>query len=130
MNQRRPSWDDYFLNIAEQVSTRSTCNRAQVGVVVTDADHFIILTGYNGAPPGKPHCPPDEDLDPARPCRNALHAEQNILMHAARRGVALKSATWYFWPFGPCDYCMRLVQGTSPSGLIVPNNRQFYRRDL
>lgn len=52
----RPGWDTYFLDIAECVSRRATCPRASIGAVFVDARHRIVATGYNGSPPGRPHC--------------------------------------------------------------------------
>lgn len=93
----RPGWEEYFMSIARQVATRSTCTRPnrQVGCVITVGKR-IVATGYNGPPSGLPHC---EDAGCARGdapsgelhelCRG-LHAEQNALVQAAhardRRG--------------------------------------------
>ena len=52
----RQSWDEYFMNIAHLVKTRSTCLRRQVGAVAVSRDHRILGTGYNGPLPGAPHC--------------------------------------------------------------------------
>lgn len=106
----RPDWDEYFMSIAQVVSTRGTCNRAKVGVVVVDDSHRILATGYNGAPPGEPHCPDDESPHLNEHCPRSIHAEQNVLGHAARAGVRLEGATWYFWPFGPCPNCRLLLK--------------------
>ncbi len=120
----RSSWDEYFLDIAHAVSRRATCHRAQVGVVVVDTDHTILATGYNGALPGEPHCPDDESLDPDDHCDTSIHAEQNAIAHAARRGTRLEGATWYLWgrthvhPWyganGLCNTCDHLVRATKP----------------
>jgi dCMP deaminase len=116
----RPNWDDYFMFIAQAVSVRATCNRAKVGVVVVDQDHMILATGYNGAPPGMPHCPVDEDLKPETHCPRSIHAEQNVMGHAARRGTRLEGATWYMWPFGPCPSCALLLVSTRPARIVAP----------
>ncbi|HEX6989232.1 MAG TPA: dCMP deaminase, partial [Bacillota bacterium] len=49
--QRRPSWDEYFMGLAEAVAARSTCARRAVGAVIV-RDRRILATGYNGSPPG------------------------------------------------------------------------------
>lgn len=114
----RPDWDTYFMDLAQRVSRRATCRRAQVGAVAVDQDHMILATGYNGAPPGLPHCPADESLAPGDHCPRSIHAEQNVLGHAARRGTRLEGATWYLWPFGPCPSCTLLLAATRPARVV------------
>ena len=86
----RASWDDYFMQIAEVVKTRSTCMRRQVGAVIVKDNH-IVTTGYNGAPSGLKHCTDVNSCERERLnipsgerhelCR-ALHAEQNAIICA------------------------------------------------
>ena len=86
----RVSWDEYFMEIAEIVKTRSTCMRRQIGAVIVK-DNRIITTGYNGAPSGCRHCTEigtcyrQEHNIPSgerhEMCR-ALHAEQNAIIQA------------------------------------------------
>lgn len=116
----RPGWDAYFLDMAVKVSARATCHRAQVGCVVVDSSHMILATGYNGSPPGEPHCPDDESLEPDDHCPRSIHAEQNVIGHAARRGTRLDGATWYLWPFGPCRSCSLLLATTRPERIVYP----------
>ncbi len=119
----RPTWDEYFENIAQVVATRSTCNRQHVGcVVVNKVDHRILATSYNGAPAGAAHCGVDESLLPEEHCQNALHAEQNLLGYAARAGVSIANADWYLYPIGPCDRCLWLIKATNPNRIIFPTN--------
>lgn len=47
--------DEYLMEVAHVVARRGTCSRAQVGVVFA-REGRIVATGYNGAPPGVPHC--------------------------------------------------------------------------
>lgn len=92
----RKSWDEYFMEIAEIVKTRSTCLRRQVGAVIVK-DNRIITTGYNGAPSGLRHCTDIGGCERERLhipsgqrhelCR-ALHAEQNAIIQAAKVGVS------------------------------------------
>ena len=99
----RKSWDEYFMEIAEIVKTRSTCLRRQVGAVIVK-DNRIITTGYNGAPSGLKHCTEIGGCERARLnipsgqrhelCR-ALHAEQNAIIQAAKIGVSTEGATIY-----------------------------------
>ncbi|MGI6065472.1 MAG: deoxycytidylate deaminase [Bacillota bacterium] len=112
----RKSWDQYFMEIARQVATRSTCLRRQVGAVAVSKDNRILGTGYNGALPGAPHCDQagclrDQLKIPSGQrqeiCR-AQHAEANICNFAARHGVALDGATVYVTS-RPCTTCVKAM---------------------
>ena len=111
----RASWDQYFMEIAEIVKTRSTCLRRQVGAVIVK-DKRIITTGYNGAPSGTHHCtdvgtcqrielnvPSGERHELCR----ALHAEQNAIIQAANIGVSTEGATLYV-TLQPCVICAKM----------------------
>ena len=109
----RPSWDEYFMAIAEQVSRRSTCLRRHVGAVLV-VDRRILATGYNGAPSGVPHCAESGCLreQMAVPsgqrhelCRG-LHAEQNAIIQAAKHGVRIAGAMLYT-THHPCSMCAK-----------------------
>lgn len=111
----RPSWDEYFVGIARQVATRSTCLRRQVGAVIV-RDRRILTTGYNGPPKGIAHCdvvgclreqlgiPSGQRLDICR----ALHAEQNAIIQAALHGVSTEGATIYV-THQPCFTCAKMI---------------------
>lgn len=103
----RPSWDEYFLNIAEVVSTRSTCLRRAVGAVLV-RDRQILSTGYNGAPRGLPHCIDVGCLMKDEHCVRASHAEMNAIAQAALHGVRVKGATLYCTD-KPCLICTKLL---------------------
>ena len=79
----RPSWDEYFLGIAEVVSRRSTCLRAACGAVLV-VDGRVASTGYNGAPSGEPHCSREGCAEIDGHCQRAVHAELNALLWAHR----------------------------------------------
>lgn len=112
----RVSWDEYFMQIAEIVKTRSTCLRRQVGAVIVK-DHRIITTGYNGAPSGLKHCTEIGGCERQRLnipsgqrhelCR-ALHAEQNAIIQAAKIGVSTEGATIYI-TLQPCVICAKML---------------------
>lgn len=121
----RPSWDEYFLNIAKLVSTRSTCLRRQVGAVIVK-NKQILATGYNGAPTGSAHCEEKGCLREklAIPsgqrhelCR-ALHAEQNAFLQAARHGVNLNGATLYS-TIQPCSICAKMIINVGIEKLVI-----------
>lgn len=114
--KKRPEWDEYFLEIAELVATRSTCLRRSVGAVLVK-DHQILATGYNGAVTGARHC---QDIGCIREENNvpsgekqelcrAVHAEQNALIQAAKYGVAVNGATLYC-THQPCVTCRKMLK--------------------
>ena len=111
----RPTWDEYFLEIAELVSRRSTCLRRAVGAVLV-RDRRILTTGYNGAPSGLAHCLDagclrDELKVPSGErhelCRGT-HAEQNAIIQAALHGVSTKDAVMYC-THQPCVLCAKMM---------------------
>ena len=93
----RPDWDEYFIRISAEVSTRASCPRAFVGAVIVSSDHHILSTGYNGAPSGEPHCIDIGCLIKDGHCQRALHAEVNAVAWAARHGVALEGGEIYIF---------------------------------
>lgn len=111
----RPSWDQYFMDIVELVSKRSTCLRRKVGAVLV-RDKRILSTGYNGAPTGIRHCaevgclreqlnvPSGERHELCR----GLHAEQNAIIQAALHGVSIKGSTIYCTNH-PCIICSKMI---------------------
>ncbi len=111
----RPSWDSYFIQLANVVAGRSTCLRRQVGAVIVK-EKQILSTGYNGSPSGLLHCdqvgclrqnlsvPSGERHEICR----AVHAEQNALVQAARHGVAILGADLYV-THQPCVLCIKLL---------------------
>ncbi len=111
----RPTWDEYFKEITEVVSKRSTCRR-KVGAVIV-RDKMILSTGYNGAPKGISHCLEDggcmRELNKVKSgtrqefCK-AVHAEQNAIIEAAVNGVSIKNATIYINTY-PCSICTRML---------------------
>lgn len=110
----RPSWDAYFMQIAHLVKTRATCPRRQVGAVIV-RNKRILATGYNGAPRGLSHCPPNgpthdwpEGCLRAGHCIRALHAEQNALLQAAMIGIPCEGSSIYV-TCQPCNTCAKMI---------------------
>lgn len=104
----RPSWDEYFMNIAKAVASRSTCSRRSVGAVVV-RDKRILATGYNGAPAGLRHCDHTGGADMRDGhCARSTHAEQNAIVQAARHGTMIDGATVYCTA-QPCLTCAKLL---------------------
>ena len=112
----RPSWDEYFMEIANTVSKRATCDRGRSGCVIVK-DKQILVTGYVGSPNGLPHCDDvghqmkkmlHEDGSISEHCVRTVHAEQNAICQAAKRGIALEGSTLYC-RMTPCRVCAMLI---------------------
>jgi dCMP deaminase len=112
----RPSWDEYFMEIANTVSKRATCNRGRSGCVIVK-DRQILVSGYVGSPVGLPHCDEvghqmkkmlHEDGSISEHCVRTVHAEQNAICQAAKRGIALEGSTLYC-RMTPCRVCAMLI---------------------
>ena len=106
---KRPSWDEYFFNIAREVSTRASCPRASVGAVIVSNSHRILSTGYNGAPPGVDDCLLLGCDIVDNHCQRALHAEVNAIAHAANHGVSIKNSILYVYGKSICRECNKVV---------------------
>jgi dCMP deaminase len=119
----RPSWDEYFAKIAEDVALRSTCIRRAIGAVVVNPSKEIVATGYNGVVRGAPHC--DEagcvKDDLAIPSGTgheicpAVHAEQNAIMQAGKKA---RGSVLYLTSF-PCKICARLIVNAGISKVVI-----------
>ncbi|MBQ6454294.1 MAG: cytidine/deoxycytidylate deaminase family protein [Coriobacteriales bacterium] len=133
MADPRPSWDEYFMSIADQVATRSTCLRRQIGAVIVK-DKRLLATGYNGAPSGLPHC---LDIGCLRQqmgipsgqrhelCR-AIHAEQNAIVQAAKYGTSIEGGTIYTTAY-PCVMCAKMIINAGLKRIVY---RDSYPDDL
>jgi len=111
----RPSYDEYFMEMAHVVSKRSTCLRRKVGALLVKDKH-ILSTGYNGAPKGLAHCAEvgcirkDKNIPSGERhelCRG-LHAEQNAIIQAAVFGVSITGSTLYCTNT-PCVVCAKML---------------------
>lgn len=113
---RRPSWDEYFMEVSNTVAKRATCDRGRSGCVIV-RDKRILVTGYVGSPIGLPHCDDEghlfkktihEDGRITTHCVRTVHAEQNAITQAARYGISLDNATLYC-KMTPCRTCAMLI---------------------
>ena len=120
----RPTWDEYFLNIATEVAKRSTCDRANVGAVLV-RDKRILTTGFNGSPAGLEHCDNEGHLLVDGHCVRTIHAETNAIIQAALHGVSTKGATCYVTHF-PCINCTKTLINAGVVRVVYDNN---YRVD-
>lgn len=119
---KRVGWDYYFMNIARQAATRSTCDRKFVGAVIV-RDRMILSTGYNGSIRGMPHC--DEvghDLENGH-CVATIHAEANAILQAAKNGVNISGSEIYTTA-SPCWNCFKLLAN---AGIKRIYYGEFYR---
>jgi dCMP deaminase len=114
--EKRPSWDDYFMEVAHAISKRATCDRGKSGCVIAK-DRQLIVSGYVGAPSGFPHCDEvghhikkvtHENGEVTEHCMRTVHAEQNAICQAARLGVSISGATVYS-RMTPCRTCAMLL---------------------
>lgn len=125
MKKKRPTWDEYFLKIADFVSERSTCLRRSVGAILVK-DKKILATGYNGAPANITHCdkagcirkklniPSGERHELCR----GLHAEQNALLQAALHGNSVKNAILYATN-QPCIICAKMLINAGIKEIVI-----------
>ncbi|OGX16457.1 MAG: cytidine deaminase [Omnitrophica WOR_2 bacterium RBG_13_41_10] len=122
---KRPSWDEYFLEVARLVAKRATCLRRRVGAVLVK-DKKIVATGYNGAPSGLKHCidigcireklkiPSGERHELCR----GLHAEQNVILQAALYGASTKGSTLYVTN-QPCVICAKMLINAGIKEIVI-----------
>ena len=112
----RPSWDEYFMEIARTVAQRATCDRGKSGCVIV-RDRQILVSGYVGSPKGLPHCDDvghlykkviHDDGTVTNHCMRTVHAEQNAICQAAKLGISLNDATLYC-KMTPCRTCAMLI---------------------
>ena len=112
----RPTWDEYFMEVCRAIAKRATCDRGRSGCVIA-RDNQLLVTGYVGAPRGLPHCDDvghqfkkvqHEDGSVSQHCVRTVHAEQNAICQAAKRGISIDGATLYC-KMTPCRTCAMLI---------------------
>jgi len=106
-SEKRPSWDEYFMEMAKIVATRATCDRLHVGAVIV-RDRIVLSTGYNGAPRGLDHCDDSGHELSDGHCVRTVHGEANAIAQAAKSGTSIDSATLYTTA-SPCYDCFKLL---------------------
>ena len=128
---KKPSFDEIFIDLAQNLALRSHCTRAQVGCVLTK-DTRIISIGYNGPPSGTHNC--DEDFkdeggcpkDSKGSCSLALHAEQNAILYASKNGAGIEGSTIYV-TLSPCISCARIIYSMKIKKVIFLNSYAAYK---
>ncbi|MBR5926734.1 MAG: cytidine/deoxycytidylate deaminase family protein [Firmicutes bacterium] len=125
MAETRPSWDEYFMDMAELARKRTTCLRRGVGAVIVK-DNRVIATGYNGTPKGITHCGETGCLREKlgvpsgqrhELCRG-LHAEQNAIIQAACTGASIDGATLYCTT-QPCSICSKMIINAGIKRIVI-----------
>lgn len=123
--KKRPSWDEYFLEVACLVAKRATCLRRSVGAVLVK-DKRILATGYNGSPKGMAHCLDTGCLreklkvpsgQRQELCRG-LHAEQNVLIQSALYGISSENSTLYVTN-QPCVICAKMIINAGIREIVI-----------
>ncbi len=120
--ERRSSWDEYFMRIAREVSSRATCDRKHVGAVIV-RDRSILATGYNGSMRGLPHCDEAGHMMEDGHCVRTIHAEANAVIQAAKNGVRIDGGAIYVTA-SPCWTCFKMIAN---AGLVRIVYGEFYR---
>ena len=122
MSKHRVSWKDYFMNIAREVATRSTCVRKHVGAVIV-REKTILSTGYNGSIKGLPHCDEVGCEMVDGHCVRTTHAEANAIVQAAKNGIQINQSEIYVTA-SPCYDCFKLIAN---AGIKKIYYDEFYR---
>jgi dCMP deaminase len=118
----RPSWDEYFMQIAELAASRSTCDRLHVGAALV-RDHRVLAVGYNGSPRGTKHCDEVGHRMINGHCARTVHAEVNAVLSAALHGIKTDGSTLYTRYF-PCENCVKELINAGIDKIIF---REHYR---
>ena len=132
MPYQRPTWDEYFMEAANAVAKRATCDRGRSGCVIA-RDKHILVTGYVGSPMGLPHCDDvghqlkkvvHEDGSESQHCVRTVHAEQNAICQASKLGVPLDGSTLYC-RMTPCRTCAMMIINCGITRVVC--ERRYHR---
>ena len=127
-NNVRPTWDEYFMELANTAAKRATCDRGRSGCVIV-RDRQVLVTGYVGSPKGLPHCDDvghlmksviHDDGSITQHCVRTVHAEQNAICQAARSGISLDKGTIYC-RMTPCRTCAMLIINCGIERVVCQN---------
>ena len=118
----RVSWTEYFMNIAHEVATRSTCDRKTVGAVIVRGK-TILSTGYNGSIKGIDHCDDAGHEMENDHCVRTIHAEANAIVQAARHGIRIEDSEIYVTA-SPCYDCFKMIANVGINKIYFG---EFYR---
>ena len=134
---KRPSWDEYFMEIAMAVAKRATCDRGKSGCVIAK-DKQILVTGYVGSPVGLAHCDEvghqmkktiHEDGSVSQHCVRTVHAEQNAICQAVKLGISINEATLYC-KMTPCIVCAKMIINAGIKRVVCEKKYHTSEEDL
>ncbi len=134
IKHQRPSWDEYFLQMAELVGSRGTCDRGRAGTIIVK-EKRLLATGYAGSPIGLPHCDDvghemhivtNEDGSTSQHCVRTTHSETNAISNAARFGVPIDGATMYS-KMVSCYACAKIVVNAGVKRFVAL--RDYHKSD-
>lgn len=120
----RPSWDEYFMNLARTVATRATCDRKKVGAILV-RDRVLLSTGYNGSMRGMKHCDEVGHMMEDGHCVRTVHSEQNAIVQAAKHGTRIEGADLYVTA-SPCWSCFKQAVNVGVKRIVYG---ELYRLD-
>ncbi len=135
-NLKRPGWDEYFMNIAKVVATRSNCIKRKVAAIIVK-DRRVISTGYNGTPRGAkncneggcPRCNSMAESGTALGECLCCHGEENAITQAAYHGTSLKGSTLYT-TLSPCLLCTKMIINSGISEVVYNQEYPMNERAL
>lgn len=116
-NPKRPSWDEYFLKIANDVGLRATCDKGGSGCVIVH-ENRIVSTGYTGSLSGLPHCSEAGHHMKGVDCMRTIHAEHNAITQALKFGIPLNGATMYC-KVKPCSGCAKMATSLGIKRIVI-----------
>ena len=114
----RPSWDDYFMAVVKIIAARGTCDRLYAGSVLVK-ENRIIATGYNGSPPGLPHCDDVGHLLEEGHCVRTIHGEHNSILQAAKQGGTSTHGSTMYTKYSPCIHCAKYVIAAGIKRVVI-----------
>ncbi len=115
------SFDDIYMDLAQNLSRKSHCVKAKVGAVISK-DTRIVSLGYNGPPAGTHNCDQEWPVegcarDRKGGCSLALHAEANAILYASKNQITMEGATLYV-TLSPCIACAKIIYTTGIKKVI------------
>jgi dCMP deaminase len=124
---KRVSWKKYFIDLADLVSSRSTCDRRHCGALVVK-NNKIISSGYNGSAPGEPHCDDVGHFMVNNSCKRTAHAEVNAISQAKERFESLEGCILYTNTY-PCIACFWAIMKSGIKEIYFKGEYSGYVND-